>query len=232
VLEPFSLACNEQGGGIRPNVSRSAPVLLYEEVRTALARLSIALAAVLMCTSLLASSSHPWTPITEPGAQSDLDAFMQKVLARRDENWKKLQQYILDEAERIEIRGPSNLPIWGDKREYTWYIREGYFVRSPLKANGVEIAEADRRKAEETYLRRVKARDKRGERGRDSGEQPPPEHTVPEAPKDVEALLTQTRQPDFINSAYFLRFKFEEGKYALVGRETFDGREVLRIARP
>src|SRR5262249_51937551 len=38
-----------------------------------------------------------------------------------------------------------------------------------------------------------------------------------------------TRQPQFISSAYFLRFKFEEGKYALVGRETLDGRDVLRI---
>ena len=29
-------------------------------------------------------------------AQSDLDAFMEKVLARRDDNWKKLQQYVLE----------------------------------------------------------------------------------------------------------------------------------------
>jgi len=41
--------------------------------------------------------------------------------------------------------------------------------------------------------------------------------------------IRQTREPQFISSAYFLRFKFEEGKYALVGRETLDGREVLRV---
>jgi len=35
-LEPFSLACSERPAGIRPNVSRSSQVLLYEEVRTAL----------------------------------------------------------------------------------------------------------------------------------------------------------------------------------------------------
>ena len=46
---------------------------------------------------------------------------------------------------------------------------------------------------------------------------------------DVAALIKQTREPQFISSAYFLRFKFEEGKYALVGRETLDGREVLRV---
>ena len=30
-------------------------------------------------------------------AESDLDAFMRQVMERRDDNWKKLQQYILDE---------------------------------------------------------------------------------------------------------------------------------------
>ena len=47
--------------------------------------------------------------------------------------------------------------------------------------------------------------------------------------QDVSGVIRQNRQPQFISSAYFLRFKFEEGKYALVGRETIDGREVLRI---
>jgi hypothetical protein len=54
-----------------------------------------------------------------PIAQSDLDAFMQKVLASRDENWKKLQQYILDEREQVEIRGPSNTPVWGERRDFS-----------------------------------------------------------------------------------------------------------------
>lgn len=196
-------------------------------------RLTTALAAALLGASLVAAPA-PHTPAAAPRAQSDLDAFMQKVLARRDENWKKLQQYILDEDERIEVRGPSNLPIWGEKREYSWYIREGYFVRSPIKANGVEIPDADRRKYEDSYLRRMKERDKRdkekaGERGRGAGEPSPPERVVMDTPQDVQTFITQTRQPMFVDSAYFLRFKFEQGKYALVGREKFQDSEVLRI---
>ena len=85
-------------------------------------------------------------------AQADLDAFMQEVLARRDDNWKKLQQYILDEREQIEIRGPARIPLWGQRRDYTWYIRDGFFVRSPVKFNGVTISESDRRKYEADYL--------------------------------------------------------------------------------
>ena len=161
--------------------------------------------------------------------QSDLDEFMRQVLAKRDENWKKLQQYVLDEREKVEVRGPAALPIWGQKREYQWFIREGYFVRSPITADGVKISEDDRRKYEEEFLRRAKARDKReadkqAKAGVTAGD---PEPQVP-APT-VDAILNQTRQPQFVDSAYFLRFKFEQGKYALVGRETFDDRQVLRI---
>jgi hypothetical protein len=162
--------------------------------------------------------------------QSDLDAFMGKVLEKRDENWKKLQQYVLDEQDLIEVRGPAHVPVWGERREYSWYIRDGYFVKSPVKVNGVTIAEPERRKSEEAYLRRIKAREK----PRRPGDPPAPPEPSPDLRdegqrKDAEGLLLQTRQPDFIDSAYFLRFKFEQGTYALVGHETFDGRDVLKI---
>jgi len=202
-------------------------------------RLATALAAAWLAAGLSAAPPPP-APIAAPLAQSDLDGFMQKVLARRDENWKKLQQYILDEEERIEVRGPSNLPVWGEKREYSWFIQDGFFVRSPVKANGVTVPEDDRRKYEESFLRRMKERDKqRVERIKNApeGAEPPArgepgapgERAVLDSPKDVEAFITQTRQPLFIDSAYFLRFKFEEGKYALVGREKVLDAETLRI---
>ena len=175
-----------------------------------------------------------------PAVQSDLDDFMKQVLANRDENWKKMQQYILEEREAVEVRGPSHVPVWGDRREYSWFIRDGYFIRSPVKANGVTIGEADRQKAEDSYLKRVKAQDKKQrEKDEAKGEQTdttataekPVEAPVADVspPTDINSLLTQSRQPEFIDSAYFLRFKFEQGKYAFVGRETLDGRDVLRI---
>jgi hypothetical protein len=175
-----------------------------------------------------------------PAGQSDLDAFMAGVLARRDDNWTKLQQYILDERERVEIRGPGRTPIWGAVKDYTWYIRDGFFVRSPLRADGVAIGEADRRKYEEDFLRRELAREtrRREREARDARSAPDTAESqdtagLPEppdaAPSDAQGLLRQSREPLFISSAYFLRFKFEPGRYALVGRETVAGREVLRI---
>ena len=148
-------------------------------------------------------------------AQTDLDALMRQVLAQRDENWKKLQQYVLDEREAIELRGPSERPIWGEHREYTWYIRNGLFVRSPVKFNGAAVSEADRRKYESDYLKRQQRRE-----GRDP---------AADQPLDADGILAQTRQPQFISSSYFLRFKFEEGKYAFVGHETIGNTDTLRI---
>src|SRR5438034_6392429 len=145
--------------------------------------------------------------IAPAAAQTDLDAFMRQVLAKRDENWKKLQQYVLDEHETIDLRGPSRLPIWGERRDYTWYIRDGFFVRSPVKANGVTIGEEERRKYEADYLKRQQERDKRGQRGQvataSSGVSVEPGDRGPaaaaDAPSDVDAILRQTRQPQFIS---------------------------------
>ncbi len=150
-------------------------------------------------------------------AQTDLDALMREVLSKRDENWKKLQQYVLDERETIDLRGPSQTPIWGEHREYTWFIRSGLFVRSPVKVNGADVSESERRKYESDYLKRLERREHRDAPADDG------------AGLDAGSILSQSRQPQFISSAYLLRFKFEQGKFALVGRETIDGRETLRI---
>jgi hypothetical protein len=165
-----------------------------------------------------------WTVFAQgPSPSRELDTFMQQVLLRRDDNWKKVQQYILDEQERIEFRGPAEALLWGQKREYMWYPRDGFFVRSPVRFNGVTIGERERQEYEENFLRRVKDRDARAQqRNRET------EGTVA-APSDIQSLLQQTREPQFISSAYFLRFKFEGGRYALVGRETIDNVPVLKI---
>jgi hypothetical protein len=172
-----------------------------------------------------------------PPPQADLDDVMRQVLASRDENWKKLQQYILEESERIDVRGPSAAPIWGERRDYSWFIRDGFFIRSPISVNGVTISEAERRTAEDEYLRHAKARD----RARSGGPGPTPAApaappapapsttTPPVPPSDVSGLLAERRAPEFIEAAYFLRFKFDEGTYAFVGRESIDGEDVLRI---
>ena len=192
-------------------------------IQTSLLRLSAVL--LFLCAAVAVLS-----PAATLRAETDLDAFMRQVLARRDDNWKKLQQYVLDEREQIELRGPNLQPIWGDRREYTWYIRDGFFVRSPVKFNGVEIGDAERRKYEAEFLRRAEERERRGQfQPAAPAQAPAPGASSTDTPGDVDGLLKQVREPQFVSSAYFLRFRFEEGTYALVGRETLDGIDVMRV---
>ena len=165
---------------------------------------------------------------TLAGAQSDLDAFMRQVMERRDDNWKKLQQYILDEREEMDVRGPGKVPLWGQRADYTWFIRDGFFVRSPLRINGAAVGEDDRRKFEANYLRRAQERDKRAQAGRPEDVSGDPSAAEP-LPRLLDEPFEIARQPEFISTAYFLRFKFDAGRYALVGREKLDGHDVLRV---
>ncbi len=162
---------------------------------------------------------------------------MEKVLARRDDNWKKMQQYVLDEQERFQLMGPDGSRLFGYIRDYTWFIRQGYFIRSPVKADGVRIGEADRLRAEERWLHREKHREqraaKRAKRSDESGNPPSatPLETAPDttAPASTEDVLRASLEPQFVSAAYFLRFKFDPGHYALAGHERLDGRDVLKI---
>jgi len=131
------------------------------------------------------------------GAQTDLDDLMARVLAQRDESWKKMQQYVLDELETFQLLGPSRTAIYGFRRDYTWFLRDGIFIRSPLRADGVAIDENERRRAEDDWVKTQREK------------------------KETE--------PGFVSAAYFLKFKFDPGQYALVGHESLDGRDVLRI---
>ena len=150
-------------------------------------------------------------------AQADLDAFMAQVLARRDENWKKLQQYTLAEDETFSLTGTGGTRIYGFKREYDWFPQDGIFVRSPTRADGVAISEQERRRAEQRWIRQEQERNKRRENEREDVE------------PSLNDLIDPEGQPRFVSSAYFMKFKFEPGHYELAGRERLLGRDVLRI---
>jgi hypothetical protein len=148
------------------------------------------------------------------------------------------------------VTGPGRFPLWGMRRDYTWFIRDGIFVRSPVSADGVKLSEADRRKAEDQWLRRQKNREEREKRNAErEAKGLPPEHVERQVvigptgitstssdDKDTgtpitntEDMLKQVREPQFVSSAYFLKFKFESGHYALAGREKIGGVDVLKI---
>src|SRR5262245_55952300 len=201
--------------------------------------------AFLQLPVALAVTSSQSAPAKPAGSSdNDLDKFMERVLARRDESWKKLQQYVLEEKEAFDVTGPGGVPLYGFRRDYSWFIKEGFFVRSPVKADGVTLSEVDRRKAEAEWIEKEKRRDERRRRreirATATGVQAPTADPAPKtadpaaqpetAPADrVEDVLKQGVEPQFVSAAYFMRFRFEAGRYALVGRDKIDDRPVLRI---
>jgi hypothetical protein len=166
---------------------------------------------------------------------NDLDAFMAKVLERRNENWRTLHDYILSERESFQIVGPGDLPILGQRREFQWFIREGYLVRSPVKANGASLSAGDRTKYENEWLAKEQAREKKGkEKAVDAAVKEGVNELAkeiasgdPEAEKEVAAMVGG--EPRFISEAYFMKFPFDPGNYYLAGREKIDGRDVVKI---
>ncbi len=159
---------------------------------------------------------------------NDLDQFMAQVLARRDDNWRKLQQYVLDERETADFLGPGRIRLFAMDREYEWYIRDGVFVRSPVKFDGVTLGEEDRRKAEQEWIGQEKDRQKSDAAKSAAVLQGAPAPDT-DNPGSLDSILKSTREPQFVSAAYFMRFKFEPGHYAFVGPETYEGRQVLRI---
>ena len=197
------------------------------------------------CAALLVASA--WIgglgPVcAAPGGQgksaaplTDLDAFMARVLERRNENWKTLHDYILSERETFQILGPGGIPLAGQRREFHWFIRDGFLVRSPVKANGAALSDPERRKYEDEWLKKEKARDERAKakaanKGKEAVEAEVVEElrTIdPGSDKEVAALVGT--EPRFISEAYFMKFPFEPGNYYLAGRESMDGRPVVKV---
>jgi len=165
-------------------------------------------------------------------ATNELDVFMQKVLARREVNRKTLEQYILDETESFEILGPGRWPLYRTKRDYTWYVRDGMHVRSPVRFNGVKIAEDARERYEARWIRRERERQERKAKNDKDGKDDKESSDVSITTEGVQVNVGGTpmpTEPRFVSEAYFMDFKFEAGNYYLAGRERLEGHEVLKI---
>jgi hypothetical protein len=180
-------------------------------------RLGACVLMLVLAVSLLAVSAST--------DETDLDALMAKVLAHRDENWKTLHDYILTERERVDFRAPDR-QLFGTRREFLWFVKDGYLVRSPVEFDGVKISEGERRRYEARWLEEEREREKK--KPPDAAREPSPTVVDP-AQADAQAIVRKGAEPRFVSEAYFFKFKFEPGNYYLVGREAFDGRDVLRI---
>ncbi len=89
---------------------------------------------------------------------NDLDAFMAKVLERRDIDWDRLHNYVFSERETLEIKTNLVPALENIRKEYVWRVKDGYIVRTPVKANGVSISADEQAKAENDWIEQQKRR--------------------------------------------------------------------------
>ena len=184
---------------------------------------------VLLFVCIVASPAGITARQATTAPKSDLDAFMEKVLARREVNRKMLNQYVLDETETFEILGPGRWPLHRTKRDFTWYERDGTHVRSPVRFNGVPVNEAERRQYENDWLKREKGRQEReAKKAQDKKNKENGEISIGPGGVEISTGGVPT-EPRFVSEAYFMDFKFEPGNYYLAGREKLEGQDVLRI---
>jgi hypothetical protein len=182
-----------------------------------------------------AATPRAQQPVATPEAKAkqapanELDLFMEKVLARREVNRKTLDQYVLDETEAFEILGPGRWPLHRTRRDYTWYVRDGMHVRSPVKFNGVKVGEEARDKYESDWIRRERGRQERKAQEEKEKQKESSEVTVGADGIQVSGSQIVPTEPRFVSEAYFMDFKFEPGNYYLAGREKLDGHDVLKV---
>ena len=177
-------------------------------------------------------------------AGNEIDRFMARVLENRDASWRRIDDFVLREVLTLDVDGPAGLPITGFRHEYEWYVRGDVVVRSPRRFDGVDIGEAERREYEAEWLRRRERREaeRREEDGRVGVRVSSTEGVTverrgaaeaagpPPGRREADAADPERLEPEFITDAgYFLEFPFEPGNYYLVGYETLEGRETVKI---
>lgn len=134
---------------------------------------------------------------------------MKEALDRRHAaEWRRLGDFVLRETLAVRIDAPSDSPLAGFRRtrEYDWYVRDGWAIRSPVRVDGIVVGDERRRGYERDW--------RRAERRRRA------------------ALKTGSPEPEprFVaDFHYFLEWGLEPGDCYFVGRESAAGREVVRL---
>ncbi|HJO02821.1 MAG TPA: hypothetical protein QGG47_02470 [Acidobacteriota bacterium] len=166
--------------------------------------------AALLASTIAAAAMAGPTPLLQ---EEDIDVFMQKVLQRRVTNWEDLYRYTVRDRESFEVKGPSAVALGSYRGEYTWYVRDGYMVRSPDRIDGHAVSDTERQKFERDWLRRAREREQKRQEQRQE--------------RAAEAAESGAERP--LERDYFLGFPFEPGNYYVAGWEDLEGMSLVKI---
>ena len=140
---------------------------------------------------------------------NEIDRLVKDVIDRRQAaEWRRLGDFVLREALVVAIDAPRSSPLAGFRRtrEYEWFVRNGWAIRSPGRVDGVVVGEERRRGYERDWWR-----EERGRRASAKSGDP-----------DFE--------PRFVTDFhYFLEWDLKPGDCYFVGREAAVGRDAVRL---
>jgi len=115
---------------------------------------------LLLTSCLLGLMLHPTMGMgrgqSRKADEGGIDAFMARVLERREINWDQLRNYVFSEREVLEFKGMKIAAMESFVREYAWFVRDGYLIRSPVRANGVEVSQKEQTAYEKDWLKKNK----------------------------------------------------------------------------
>ena len=115
--------------------------------------------AILLATDVAVSQDEP--PATNP-VMNDLDEFMAKVMQKRRVDAENLRDYVFSEREVLDIKeGPKIAALGSFRREYVWFVRDDYLVRSPVRIDGVKVSAKEQASAEEKWIKEQKRQKKK-----------------------------------------------------------------------
>ena len=142
-------------------------------------------------------------------ARNEIDRLVQDAFAGRHAgDWRRLGDFLLRETLAVAVEARPGSPLAGFRRtrEYEWYVREGWAVRSPVSVDGVAVGEARRRRYERDW--------RRGEQRR-------------RASLDTSGA---DPEPRFVTDFhYFLEWDLAPGDCYFADRERAAGRDAVRL---
>ena len=140
---------------------------------------------------------------------NEIDRLVQEAFdGRHAGDWRRLSDFLLRETLTVAVEAGPGSPLAGFRlaREYEWYVRDGWAVRSPVCVDGVAVGETRRRRYERDWLRS----ERRRRASLDAGGADP--------------------EPRFVTDFhYFLEWDLEPGDCYLADRERAAGRDAVRL---
>ena len=125
-----------------------------------------ALFVILLTTNIAVGQDEP--PTANP-ILNDLDEFMEKVMYKRQTDAENLRDYVFGEREVLDVRDGSKIAaLVSYRREYVWFVRDDYLVRSPVRIDGVKVSTEEQTKAEEEWIKNQQQKRKTNNLDRES----------------------------------------------------------------